>query len=112
MSLMTIADSSQSSLRRPNDTGLHRAGSDRWRSASKEHDDDDNDEDEERASDDRYWTVACAQIMRNFWRCGLFLKNKATFSSWIRSAISLIQPRGAPVEKGCFTQPIHAPSEG
>lgn len=76
MSLMTIADSSQSSLRRPNDTGLHRAGSDRWRSASKEHDDDDNDEDEERASADRYWMVACAQIMRNFWRCGLFLKTR------------------------------------
>ena len=90
MSLMTKADSSQSSLRRPNDAGLHRAGSDRWRSASKEHDDDD--EDEERASDDRYWTIACAQIMRNFWRCGLFFFSFFFFFFFKKGNFLLLDP--------------------
>lgn len=66
---MTKSDNEQSSLQRPNDAGSH-AGFDRWRIASKGH----SEEEDERAYADRYWTVACVQIMRNFlWR-GLFLR--------------------------------------
>ena len=72
---MTKSDSSQSSLRRTNDSGLHRAAliggaapvkstmMMRMKMRMKMR---------RGVSADRYWTVASAQIMRNFWHCGLF----------------------------------------